>query len=131
MSMSDPIADMLTRIRNGLRARKVSVEMPTSKSKTAIAGVLKEEGYITGFSVHGEGAKKTLEVRLKYFQGEPVIEELERISKPSRRVYVNTDEMISVRNGLGVALISTSKGVLTDKAAREQRVGGEVICTVF
>ncbi len=131
MSMSDPIADMLTRIRNGLRARKVSVEMPTSKSKTAIAGVLKEEGYITGFSVHGEGAKKTLEVQLKYFQGEPVIEELERISKPSRRVYVNTDEMISVRNGLGVALISTSKGVLTDKAAREQRVGGEVICTVF
>ncbi len=131
MSMSDPIADMLTRIRNGLRARKVSVEMPTSKSKTAIAGVLKEEGYITGFSVHGEGAKKTLEVQLKYFQGEPVIEELERISKPSRRVYVNTDDMISVRNGLGVALISTSKGVLTDKAAREQRVGGEIICTVF
>ena len=131
MSMSDPIADMLTRIRNGLRARKVSVEMPTSKSKTAIASVLKEEGYITGFSVHGEGAKKTLEVQLKYFQGEPVIEELERISKPSRRVYVNTDDMISVRNGLGVALISTSKGVLTDKAAREQRVGGEIICTVF
>ncbi|MCY3768572.1 MAG: 30S ribosomal protein S8 [Gammaproteobacteria bacterium] len=131
MSMSDPIADMLTRIRNGLRARKVSVEMPASKSKMAIARALEEEGYIAGFSVQGDGVKKRLEIRLKYFQGEPVIEELERISKPSRRVYVGTDEMVSVRDGLGVALISTSKGVLTDKAALEQRVGGEVICTVF
>ena len=124
MSMSDPIADMLTRIRNGLHARKSSVEMPSSNSKVAIAGVLKEEGYINGFDVSGEGAKKTLQVELKYFQGEPVIEELERISKPSRRVYVNTDDMPSVRDGLGVALVSTSKGILTDKTAREQGVGG-------
>ena len=131
MSMSDPIADMLTRIRNGLRASKASVSMPSSKSKVAIATVLKDEGYISGFSVDGEGAAKTLEVELKYFQGEPVIEEIDRVSCPSRRVYANREDLPSVRNGLGIALVSTSAGVLTDKAAREQGVGGEIICTVF
>ena len=131
MSMSDPIADMLTRIRNGLRAHKVSVSMPASKSKEAIASVLKDEGYILGYKVEGEGAARTLEVELKYFQGEPVIEEIDRVSCPSRRVYANCEDLPSVRDGLGVALVSTSKGVLTDKAARQQGVGGEILCTVF
>ena len=131
MSMSDPIADMLTRIRNGLGARKVSVAMPASNSKIAIAEVLKDEGYISGYSVEGEAPKKSLMVDLKYFQGEPVIEEIKRISMPSCRVYAGADDLPSIRNGLGVALVSTSKGVLTDKSARQQGVGGEIICTVF
>ena len=131
MSMSDPIADMLTRIRNGLHARKSSVDVPSSKSKVAIANVLEQEGYIGGYEVSSDDVKKVLKINLKYFQGEPVIEELERISKPSRRVYAKTDDMPSVRDGLGVALVSTSKGVMTDKAARENGVGGEIICTVF
>jgi small subunit ribosomal protein S8 len=131
MSMSDPIADMLTRIRNGLQVNKLSVAMPSSKSKIAIAEVLKEEGYITGYSVAGDGPKKSLEIELKYFQGEPVIEEIKRISMPSCRVYVNKDDLPSIKNGLGVALVSTSKGVLTDKVAREQGMGGEILCTVF
>jgi len=131
MSMSDPIADMLTRIRNGLQANKVAVAMPSSKSKVAIAEVLKEEGYITGYSVGGEGVKSSLEVELKYFQGEPVIEEIKRISMPSCRVYASKDDLPTVNSGLGVALVSTSKGILTDKTAREQGMGGEIICTVF
>jgi small subunit ribosomal protein S8 len=129
--MSDPIADMLTRIRNGLQVHKVSVAMPSSKSKVAIAEVLKEEGYITGFSVGGDGVKKSLEIELKYFQGEPVIEEIKRISMPSCRVYASKDDLPTINSGLGVALVSTSKGVLTDKSAREQGMGGEIICTVF
>jgi small subunit ribosomal protein S8 len=129
--MSDPIADMLTRIRNGLQVHKVSVAMPSSKSKVAIAEVLKEEGYITGFSVGGDGVKKCLEIELKYFQGEPVIEEIKRISMPSCRVYASKDDLPTINSGLGVALVSTSKGVLTDKSAREQGMGGEIICTVF
>ncbi len=131
MSMSDPIADMLTRIRNGLQANKISVAMPSSKSKIAIAEVLKDEGYIADFSVAGDGVKKSLAIALKYFQGEPVIEEIRRISMPSCRVYANKDDLPSIKNGLGVALVSTSKGVLTDKSARQQGVGGEIICTVF
>lgn len=131
MSMSDPIADMLTRIRNGLQAHKLAVAMPLSKSKVAIAEVLKEEGYITDFSVGGEGVKKSLEIQLKYFQGDPVIEEIKRISMPSCRVYANKDELPTIKSGLGVALISTSKGVLTDRVARQQGMGGEIICTVF
>lgn len=131
MSMSDPIADMLTRIRNGSQAGKESVSMPASVSKAAIAGVLQDEGYIKGFEVRGDGTGKSLEVRLKYFQGNPVIEEINRISTPGCRIYARSDDLPSVRNGLGVALISTSKGVMTDKSARRQQVGGEVICTVF
>jgi small subunit ribosomal protein S8 len=131
MSMSDPIADMLTRIRNGLQASKDSVDMPASRNKVAIAEVLKDEGYISGFSLGGEGATRRLEIELKYFQGEPVIEEIHRVSSPSCRVYARRDDLPSVRDGLGVALVSTSKGILTDKTAREQGVGGEIICTVF
>ena len=131
MSMSDPIADMLTRIRNGLQAQKVSVGMPVSRSKVAIAEVLKDEGYINGFSIEGEGVKRSLEIELKYFQGEPVIEEIRRISSPSCRVYANRNDLPTVRDGLGVALVSTSKGVLTDRTARQEGVGGEILCTVF
>ncbi len=131
MSMSDPIADMLTRIRNGSRASKVDVSMPASKAKAAVAKVLREEGYIDGFEVEGAGAEKRLLVRLKYFQGTAVIEEIHRISTPGCRIYASSEELPSVRNGLGVALVSTSEGVMTDRAARRRRVGGEVICTVF
>ena len=131
MSMSDPIADMLTRIRNGLHANKASVSMPISRSKVAIATVLQEEGYISEFSIEGEGVTQSLVIKLKYFQGEPVIEELCRVSSPSCRIYAGRDDLPSVRNGLGVALVSTSKGILTDRRARQAGVGGEVICTVF
>ena len=131
MSMSDPIADMLTRIRNGLQAQKANVAMPASRSKAAIAEVLKDEGYISGFTLDGEGANKTLDVELKYFQGEPVIEEINRMSRPSCRIYASKNDLPSIKNGLGVALVSTSKGVLTDRSARQQGVGGEIICTVF
>ena len=131
MSMSDPIADMLTRIRNGLQARKMSVAMPASNIKAAIAKVLHEEGYIKGFEVSGDGAKKTMTVDLKYFQGEAVIEEIQRVSLPSCRVYSNHADLPTVRDGLGIALVSTSKGMMTDRAARQQGIGGEVICTVF
>lgn len=129
--MSDPIADMLTRIRNGLQVKKVSVAMPAAKSKVAIAEVLKNEGYISGYTVDGDGVNKSLEIELKYFEGEPVIEEINRVSMPSCRVYASKDDLPSIKNGLGVALVSTSKGVLTDKSARQQRVGGEIICTIF
>ncbi len=131
MSMQDPIADMLTRIRNGGKAMKASVSMPHSGKKVAIATALKEQGFIKGFSASSEGVKSELTVDLKYFQGAPVIEELVRISTPGRRVYAASDNLPSIYGGLGVALISTSKGVLTDKAAREAGVGGEVICSVF
>lgn len=131
MSMSDPIADMLTRIRNGFRASKKSVSMPSSRNKVAIARVLLEEGYISDFTVEGDGAKRSLDIQLKYYQGESVIEEIQRVSLPSCRVYASCDALPMVRNGLGVALVSTSRGLMTDKQARQTGVGGEIVCTVF
>ncbi len=130
MSMSDPISDMLTRIRNGQRARKVSVSMPASKSKEAIANVLQDEGYITGFAVTGEGAGKELTVELKYFEGVPVIERIERASRPGLRIYRGKDGLPKVLGGLGVAIVSTSAGVMSDRQAREKGIGGEVLCVV-
>lgn len=131
MSLQDPVADMLTRIRNGQMANKTSVAMPASKLKVAIASVLKNEGYITDLGVSEEGVKKVLTIELKYFNGRPVIEEIERASRPSLRYYVKQDDVPTVRGGLGVSIISTSKGVMSDRAAREAGVGGEVLCTVF
>jgi small subunit ribosomal protein S8 len=128
--MSDPIADMLTRIRNGQKARKVSVSMPASKSKEAVAGVLKDEGYVTGFDVSGEGAEKELTVELKYFDGVPVIERIERASRPGLRIYRGKEELPKVLGGLGVAIVSTSAGVMSDRQAREKGIGGEVLCVV-
>jgi small subunit ribosomal protein S8 len=130
MSMSDPIADMLTRIRNGQGARKVSVSMPASKAKEAVAKVLKDEGYILGFATEGEGAEKQLTVELKYFDGVPVIETIQRTSKPGLRIYRNKDELPKVLGGLGVAIVSTSAGVMSDRQAREKGIGGEVLCVV-
>ena len=130
MSMTDPIADMLTRIRNGQGARKVSVSMPASKAKEAVAKVLQDEGYITGFATGGEGVLKELTVELKYFEGVPVIENIQRSSKPGLRVYRSKDELPKVLGGLGVAIVSTSAGVMSDRQAREKGIGGEVICVV-
>ncbi|NLD70291.1 MAG: 30S ribosomal protein S8 [Limnobacter sp.] len=127
MSMSDPIADMFTRIRNAQRVDKQSVSMPTSKLKVAIARLLKDEGYIEDFTVKGEGALRELEVRLKYYAGRPVIERLDRVSRPGLRVYRGRDALPEVMNGLGVAIVTTSKGVMTDRHARASGVGGEVI----
>jgi len=130
--MSDPIADMLTRIRNGLSASKRQIAMPASKVKQAIAAVLKDEGYISDFAVEtGDNNKSELVIALKYYQGQPVIEEIDRISKPGRRVYKNAADIPLVRGGLGVAIVSTSKGIMTGKAARNAGTGGEVVCTVF
>jgi small subunit ribosomal protein S8 len=131
MSMQDPIADMLTRIRNAQARAKASVSMPSSTKKVAIARVLKDEGYITGFKVTAEGGKPTLEVVLKYFEGRPVIAEIGRVSRSSLRRYGGKDELPKVRGGLGIAIISTSKGVMTDRAARAAGIGGEILCTVF
>jgi small subunit ribosomal protein S8 len=129
--MTDPIADMLTRIRNGLRAEKVSVRMGASRIRRAIAQVLKDEGYITDFRlIEGEGRQPELEIVLKYHAGRPVIARLERVSKPGRRVYVTREELPRVDGGLGVAIVSTSRGVMTDRAARQAGVGGEVLCIV-
>lgn len=130
MSMTDPIADMLTRIRNGQKARKVTVSMPASTAKEAIAAVLKDEGYIIGFGVSGEGSSKTLEVELKYYEGTPVIETVQRVSKPGLRVYRGKEELPKVLGGLGISIVSTSAGVMSDRQAREQGIGGEVICVV-
>ncbi len=130
MTMTDPISDMLTRIRNGQKARKVSVSMPASKAKEAVAAVLKEEGYITGFSVEGDGASKALSVELKYFEGVPVIESIQRASRPGLRIYRGTEGLPKVLGGLGVAIVSTSAGVMSDRQAREKGIGGEVICIV-
>lgn len=129
MSMSDPVADMLTRIRNGQSAGKVDVAMPASKVKQAIAKVLKDEGYIKDFSVSAD-AKSELTVSLKYFDGRPVIDSIKRVSRPGLRIYKNKDELPKVLNGLGIAIISTSKGVMTDREARAAGHGGEVICLV-
>jgi small subunit ribosomal protein S8 len=128
--MSDPIADMLTRIRNGQGARKVSVSMPASKAKEAVAKVLQDEGYITGFATDGEGATKELTVELKYFEGKAVIETIQRTSKPGLRIYRGKDELPKVLGGLGVAIVSTSAGVMSDRQARKKGIGGEVICVV-
>jgi small subunit ribosomal protein S8 len=130
MSMTDPIADMLTRIRNGQKARKVNVSMPASKAKEAVASVLKDEGYITDFGMTGEGAERALNVELKYFEGAPVIETVKRISKPGLRVYRGNEDLPKVLGGLGIAIVSTSAGVMSDRQAREKGVGGEVICVV-
>lgn len=130
MSMTDPIADMLTRIRNGQSAEKEQVEMPSSKLKVAIATVLKEEGYIDDFRVDEIEGKSRLIVVLKYFQGQPVIERLERVSKPGLRIYRGRNDLPKVVGGLGIAIVSTSHGVMTDSAARAAGHGGEVLCTV-
>jgi len=128
--MSDPISDMLTRIRNGQKARKVNVSMPGSKVKESIASVLQDEGYIVGFSSEGDGAKSTLTVELKYFEGSPVIEKVQRVSKPGLRIYRGKDDMPTVLGGLGIVIMSTSAGVMSDRQARQQGIGGEVLCVV-
>ncbi len=130
MSMTDPIADMLTRIRNGQRANKVSVSMPSSGAKVAVAKVLQDEGYIMGFSTETEGVKSDLTIDLKYFEGLPVIEKIDRVSKPGLRIYRGKEDMPNVLGGLGIAIVSTSAGVMSDRQAREQGIGGEVLCIV-
>ena len=130
MSMSDPIADMLTRIRNAQATEKVSVVIPASKVKQAIAQVLKDEGYIEDFALRENGVKKVLAIGLKYYAGKPVIEKIERVSRPGLRIYKGRDDIPRVMNGLGVAIVSTSRGVMTDRRARETGVGGEVLCVV-
>ncbi len=126
MSMQDPIADLFTRIRNGQSANKVSVTMPSSKLKVAITQLLKDEGYIADYSVNGD-TKPELEITLKYYQGKAVVESLQRVSRPGLRVYKRKDELPKVLGGLGVAIVSTSKGIMTDRAARKAGLGGEVI----
>jgi small subunit ribosomal protein S8 len=128
--MSDPIADMLTRIRNAQLSEKTSVVMPASKLKAAIAQVLKDEGYVEDFIVHESGGKPILDISLKYYAGRPVIEKIERISRPGLRIYKASNKLPSVMNGLGVAIVSTSKGVMTERKARASGVGGEVLCIV-
>jgi len=130
MSMSDPIADMLTRIRNAQAMEKPTVSVPASKLKAAIARVLKDEGYIEDFRTVGDAKKPELQIALKYYAGRPVIEKIARVSKPGLRIYRGKDELPSVMNGLGVAIVSTPQGVMTDRKARSLGVGGEVICTV-
>ena len=130
MSMSDPIADMLTRIRNAQQVEKVSVVMPSSKLKRAIAKVLADEGYIDSFKVTEAAGKATLELELKYYAGRAVIERIERVSKPGLRIYKGRNDIPQVMNGLGVAIISTPQGVMTDRKARATGIGGEVICYV-
>ena len=130
MSMSDPIADMLTRIRNAQSVEKPSVVMPSSKLKVAIAKVLKDEGYIDSFSVRGEEARPELEILLKYYAGRPVIERIERVSRPGLRIYKGRHDIPQVMNGLGVAIVTTPQGVMTDRKARQVGIGGEVLCYV-
>lgn len=130
MSMQDPLSDMLTRIRNAQMVAKSEVVMPSSKLKVSVADVLKDEGYVADFTVSGD-AKPQLTITLKYFEGKPVIAELDRVSRPGLRNYAGKDALPSVRGGLGIAIVSTSKGVMTDRAARAAGIGGEVLCTVF
>ena len=130
MPMTDPIADMLTRIRNAQRSEKQTTLMPASKLKSAIAQVLKDEGYIEGFALREEEGKPKLEISLKYYAGKPVIEKIERVSRPGLRIYRQKDDLPKVMNGLGVAIVSTSRGVMTDRKARGLGVGGEVLCIV-
>jgi small subunit ribosomal protein S8 len=128
--MSDPIADMLTRIRNGQAVGKKAIHMPASKNKIAVAQVLKDEGYILDYSANAEGSKSVLNIELKYFQGEPVIDMIQRVSRPGLRIYKSAKELPQVRAGLGIAIISTSKGLMTDRAARKAGHGGEVLAYV-
>ena len=131
MSMQDPISDMLTRIRNAQMVSKAHVEMPASGLKSAIAAVLKDEGYITEYSAAAdENNKRSLDIELKYYEGKPVIQKIQRVSRPGLRIYKNKDELPKINNGLGVAIISTSKGVMADRKARQLGLGGEVICYV-
>tara|TARA_R110002049_G_scaffold208811_1_gene379291 strand:+ start:2954 stop:3343 length:390 start_codon:yes stop_codon:yes gene_type:complete len=129
--MQDPLSDMLTRIRNAQMAGKTRVEMPGSKLKAAVAQVLQEEGYVASFNASTDGGKPRLSIELKYYLGKPVIAELDRASRPGLRKYSSSNELPSVRSGLGVAIISTSKGVMSDRAARAAGIGGEVLCTVY
>lgn len=128
--MTDPIADLLTRIRNAQIAEKISVDAPASKVKRAVAQVLKEEGYIEDYSVEDVDGKPVIRIRIRYHQGEPAIAEVQRVSRPGLRVHKSADELPSVNGGLGIAVISTSRGVMTDRAARKAGIGGEVLCTV-
>lgn len=130
MSMSDPISDMLTRIRNAQMAEKVNVKMPSSKLKVAIAQVLQDEGYVEGYSISSVDGKHTLEIMLKYYAGRPVIEKIQRLSRPGLRMYKGCDDIPNVMNGLGIAIVSTSKGLMTDRKARANGIGGEVLCLV-
>jgi len=131
MSMTDPIADMLTRIRNAQMVGKTVANMPSSKLKVSIAEVLKNEGYIVGYRTEGEGAAKQLCVELKYYRGKPVIEHVQRVSRPGLRIYKTKDQLPSIIGGLGVAIVSTSKGLMSDRDARAQGIGGEIICSVY
>ena len=132
MSFSDPVGDMLTRIRNGQMRKKGSIKSPSSRLRIWVLDVLKEDGYIRGYTqIDNEKGFKELEIKLKYFSGDPAIRELKRISKPGRRVYSSVKNLPYVRQGLGVAIVSTAKGVMSDAKAREQNVGGEILCTVF
>ena len=130
MSMSDPISDMLTRIRNAQMAEKITVSMPSSKIKAAIAKVLQDEGYVDGFKVVDHDGKPTLEIGLKYYADRPVIEKIQRVSRPGLRVYKGSEDIPRVMNGLGIAIVSTSKGLMTDRSARANGIGGEVLCIV-
>ena len=130
MTMQDPISDLLTRVRNAQMARHTSVEVPNSKAKRSILSVLEDEGYIAGFT-QTEGSKSVLNIELRYHEGKPVIEEIHRVSRPGLRIYKECGDLPSVRGGLGVAIVSTNKGVMTDAKARAAGVGGEVLCTVF
>lgn len=130
MSMSDPIADMLTRIRNGLSVGKTQVSLPSSKLKVSVADLLVSEGYLTGSSVSSEGSKSVLTVDLKYYEGKPVIDYIKRVSRPGLRSYCGKGELPNVKNGLGIAIVSTSKGLMTDRDARKAGHGGEILCFV-
>jgi len=130
MSMQDPVADMLTRIRNAQQVKNPSVSMPSSKLKTALATVLRDEGYVGAFSI-SEGSKPVLSIDLKYHEGQPVIDEIKRVSRPGLRIYRDKHDLPTVMGGLGIAVISTCKGVMTDRAARKAGIGGEVLCTVY
>lgn len=130
MAMTDPIADMLTRIRNAQGAEKFKVDMPSSSIKQAIAQILKQEGYIEDFGVRADGSKAVLEITLKYYAGRPVIEQLQRVSTSGRRSYKSKDELPVIAGGLGIAIVSTSKGIMSDRAARKAGIGGEVLCIV-
>ena len=130
MSMSDPISDMLTRIRNAQMAEKINVRRPSSKLKVAIAKVLQDEGYVDGYKISSVDGKPTLEIDLKYYAGRPVIEKIQRVSRPGLRMYKGCDDIPKVMNGLGIAIVSTSKGLMTDRKARANGIGGEVLCIV-
>ncbi|GMV53580.1 MAG: 30S ribosomal protein S8 [Chlorobi bacterium] len=131
MPVTDTIADFLTRIRNASSAKHKTVDVPSSKLKVAIAEILKDQGFIADFNLRSEGVQPTLEVKLRYYYGQPVIREIKRVSKPGRRVYAGVTELPRVRNGLGVAIISTPRGVMSDKQARRENVGGEILCTIW